>query len=124
MEGMGKSMGTIRVSDEVVATIAGIAAAEVKGIAGMSGGIANGISTLLTGSQLTKGVKVEVKEKEAIINLSVVVDYGTSIPDVAWQVQENVKRAVESMTGLAVSEVNVLVQGVHFESEDTKQKKT
>jgi uncharacterized alkaline shock family protein YloU len=123
MEGMREQgeIGAIRVSDEVVGTIAGIAASEIKGVAGMSAGIVDGIAKVLTGSQLTKGVKVEVGEKEAAVDLSIVVNYGVSIPEVAWQIQENVKRAIESMTGLSVVEVNVNVQGVYIEEKEKKK---
>lgn len=106
--------GNVRISDEVVAVIAGIAATEVDGVAGMSGGIVGGITEILGKKNLGKGVKVEVGEKEAAIDLYVVIDYGVRIPEVAGQVQENVKRAVESMTGLDVVEVNIHIQGVAF----------
>lgn len=106
--------GAIKIANEVVGIIAGLAATEVNGIAGMSGGITGGITEALGMKNLAKGVKVEVGEKETAIDLFVVVDYGIRIPDVSWQVQENVKRAIESMTGLSVVEVNVHVQGVKF----------
>lgn len=106
--------GSIKIADEVVGIIAGLAATEVDGVAGMSGGVAGGIAELLGRKNLSKGVKVEVGEKEAIIDLSLIVNYGVRIPEVAWNVQENVKKAVENMTGLAVVEVNVHVQGVSF----------
>ncbi len=106
--------GHVRIADEVVGTIAGLAAIEVEGIAGMSGGLVGGISEILGKRNFTKGVKVTVGEKEAVVELFVVVDYGKRIPDVANDVQENVKRAVETMTGLHVTEVNVHIQGVSF----------
>lgn len=111
-------LGDIRIANEVVAVIAGLAAVEVEGVAGMSGGIAGGIAELLGRKNLAKGVKVEVGEAQAAVDLFVVVDYGVRIPDVAWQVQDNVKRAIETMTGLEVVEVNVHVQGVHFQQEE------
>ena len=106
--------GTIKVADEVVGTIAGLAATEIEGIAGMSGGIAGGITEMLGKKNFTKGVKVEVGEKEAAVDLFVIVNYSARIPDVALRVQENVKRAIETMTGLRVVEVNIHVQGVSF----------
>ncbi len=105
------------VADEVVGIIAGLAATEVKGVAGMSGGIAGGISEMLGRKNLSKGVKVEVGEKEAAIDLYIIVEYGAKIPEVAWEIQENVKNAVQTMTGLNVVEVNIHVQGVHIEKE-------
>ena len=110
-------LGTIRIADDVVKVIAGLAAIEIKGVAGMSGGLAGGIVEMLGRKNLSKGIKVEVGEKEAAIDLSVIMDYGVRIPDIAAQVQESVKSAVERMTGLVVVEANVNVQGVAFASE-------
>lgn len=110
-------VGSIRIADEVVSIIAGLAATEVKGIAGMSGGIAGGIAEILGKKNFAKGVKVEVGEREAAIDLYIIVEYGVRIPEVALSVQENVKRAIETMTGLSVVEVNVHVQGVGFPEE-------
>lgn len=109
--------GTIKISDDVVAVIAGLAATEVPGVAGMSGGVVNGITEMLGRKNLSKGVKVQVNEKEAIVDLYIVVDYGVRIPEIAWNVQENVKKAIESMTGLKAAEVNIHVQGVNMEKE-------
>ncbi|NPV52550.1 MAG: Asp23/Gls24 family envelope stress response protein [Firmicutes bacterium] len=116
--GRGEELGSVRIANEVVGVIAGLAATEVEGIAGMSGGVVGGIAEILGRRNLAKGVKVEVGEKEAAVDLFVIVDYGVRIPDVAWKVQENVKRAIESMTGREVVEVNVHVQGVHFSQEE------
>lgn len=110
-------LGSIKIADEVVAIIAGLAATEVEGVAGMSGGIAGGIAEMLGRKNLSKGVKVEVGEKEAAVDLFVIVNYGVRIPDVAIEIQERVKRSIESMTGLRVVEVNVHVQGVAFPQE-------
>ncbi|HAA63743.1 MAG TPA: Asp23/Gls24 family envelope stress response protein, partial [Thermoanaerobacter sp.] len=101
--------------------IAGLAATEVPGVAGMSGGVVNGLSEMLGRKNLGKGVKVEVGEKEVSIDLYLIVDYGVRIPEVAWNVQENVKNAVENMTGLKVVEVNIHVQGVNMDKENKKQ---
>lgn len=92
-------LGIIKISEEVVSIIAGLAATEIKGVAGMSGGFVGGIAEKLGMKNLSKGVKVSVGEKEAAVDLFVIVDYGVKIPDVAWQIQENVKRAIETMTG-------------------------
>ena len=107
-------VGTIRIADEVVAIVAGLAATELPGVAGMSGGLVGGIAEMLGKKNMAKGVKVEVGEREAAVDLFVIVEYGVRIPDIALTVQENVKRAIESMTGLEVIEVNVHVQGVGF----------
>ncbi|RQD78529.1 MAG: Asp23/Gls24 family envelope stress response protein, partial [Candidatus Syntrophonatronum acetioxidans] len=93
------------------------AAAEAEGVAGMSGGFTGGIAEILGKKNLSRGIKVEVGEKKAIINLYLAVYYETSIPDVASKVQEKVKESVENMTGLEVSQVNINVQGVAFKEE-------
>ncbi|MCT8976030.1 Asp23/Gls24 family envelope stress response protein [Clostridium sp. CX1] len=112
-------MGIVKISDEVVGVIAGLATTEVKGIVGMSASLVGGITQILTGKKnLSKGVKVSVGENSAAIDLYVVVDYGVRIPEVAVEVQENVKKAVESMTGLNVSAVNIHVQNVMIPKAD------
>ncbi|NMB35742.1 MAG: Asp23/Gls24 family envelope stress response protein [Firmicutes bacterium] len=114
-------LGTIRIADEVVSIISGLAATEIDGVASMSGGIAGGIAEALGRKNLSKGVKVEVGEEEAAVDLFMIVRYGSRIPDVAWQVQENVKKAVENMTGLKVVKVNVHVQGVNFPQQQAEE---
>lgn len=114
-------IGAIKITDEVVAIIAGIAATDVPGVTGMSGGIAGGIAEALGRKNLAKGVKVEVGEKEAAIDLFIIVEYGYRIPEVAWTIQEKVKQAVEEMTGLNVIEVNIHIQGVNIEREHKKE---
>lgn len=109
-------LGTIKIADDVVAIISGLAATEVEGVAGMSGGIAGGIADMLGKRNLSKGVKVEVGDRQAAIDLYIIVKFGARIPDVAWSIQENVKKAVESMTGLEAVKVNVHVQGVSFDT--------
>lgn len=113
--------GYIRIADEVVGIIAGLAATEIAGVAGMSGGIAGGIAELLGRKNFTKGVKVEVGETEAAVDLFIIVEYGVRIPEVAAEIQANVKRAIESMTGLNVIEANVHVQGVVFPQPELKE---
>ena len=113
---------TIKIANEAVATYAGIAVSEVQGVYGMSGGFA-GLTEALSGKKnLTKGIKVDVSEKNAKIDVSIIVEYGARIPDVAYEIQTRVKKAVENMTGLKVLEVNVHVQGVHAITEKEKEK--
>ncbi|SMC58869.1 Asp23/Gls24 family envelope stress response protein [Sporomusa malonica] len=114
-------VGSIRIADEVVGIIAGLAATEVTGVAGMSAGLVGGIAEMLGKKNLSKGVKVEVGEREAAVDLYIIVEYGVRIPDVALKVQENVKRGIESMTGLDVVEVNIHVQGVGFSPEGKEE---
>ncbi|MCM3633169.1 Asp23/Gls24 family envelope stress response protein [Paenibacillus camelliae] len=111
-------MGTIQIAPEVIEVIAGLATIEVEGIAGMSGGLAGGIAELLGKKNVAKGVKVEVGQKEAAVDVSVIVQYGFKIPEVANHVQENIKRSIEIMTGLTVVEVNVHVHDVHLKTEE------
>ena len=118
------ALGTIRIADEVVSIIAGLAATEIDGIAGMSGGLVGGIAEMLGRKNFSKGVKVEVGEREAAIDLYIIVKYGVRIPDVALAAQENIKQAIENMTGLSVVEVNVHVQGVNFPEEEEKIEET
>lgn len=120
----GEHASDIKIADEVVATIAGLAATEVPGVASMAGGIVGGLTERLGLKNLQKGVKVEVGNREAAIDIYLVVEYGARIPDVAQKVQDDVRQAVESMTGLEVVEVNVHVQGVAFESESGEGTRT
>ncbi|MBR4384807.1 MAG: Asp23/Gls24 family envelope stress response protein [Selenomonadaceae bacterium] len=113
-------LGAIKIADEVVSIIAGLAATEIEGIAGMSGGVVGGIAEMLGRKNFSKGVKVEVGEREAAVDLYIIVKYGARIPDVALSAQENIKKAIETMTGLSVVEVNVHVQGVHFPEDEEK----
>ncbi|MFZ5975845.1 MAG: Asp23/Gls24 family envelope stress response protein [Bacillota bacterium] len=115
--GEANSKGTISYANDVIATIAGLAAMEASGVAGMSGGVVDGIVELVGRKNLTKGIKVEVGNHEAAIDAFVVIQYGAKIQEVAGQIQESVKKAVENMTGLKVVEVNVHVQGIQFEKE-------
>lgn len=104
--------GAIKIADEVVSVIAGLAASEVDGVAAMSGGWGANLGELLGKKNLAKGVKVEVDGDSVSIEVFVVVQFGFPIPRVAAGVQQSVKQAVESMTGLNVNAVNVHVSGV------------
>ena len=111
---------TIKIS--VVSIIAGKAVSEVEGVSSMAGGFAGGITEVLSGKKnFSKGIKVEVGEKETKIDVNIIVEYGTRIPDIAFEIQNRVKKAVENMTGLKVLEVNVHVQGVHTSDDDEKE---
>ena len=108
---------TVKIANEAVATYAGIAVSEVSGVYGMAGGFA-GITEALSGKiNLAKGIKVDVGEKDARIDVNIIVEYGARIPEVAFEIQSRVKKSVENMTGLKVLEVNVHVQGVHAVTE-------
>lgn len=114
----------IKISNDVVAVIAGVAVSEVPGVASMSGGFAGGISEVLSGKKnLSKGIKVDAGEKEVKIDVNIIVEYGSRIPDVAFEIQNRVKKAVESMTGFKVEEVNVHVQGVNTDVAKKSEEK-
>lgn len=116
-----KETGMIRISDDVIATIAGLAALDTPGIAGMSGGISEGLAKRLSGKNVQKGVTVEVGQVEAAVHLRVIVQYGLPIHNVCRELQLNVKEAVENMTGLNVVRVDVKVEGVVFKDEEPEE---
>ena len=107
----------IEISGDVIAVIAGVAVSEVQGVASMSGGFAGGITEVLSGKKnLAKGIKVDKEDEKVKIDVNIIVEYGSRIPDVAFEIQNRVKKSVEGMTGLKVEEVNVHVQGVNTDS--------
>ncbi len=114
----------IKIADDVVAVIAGVAVSEIPGVANMAGGFAGGITEVLSGKKnMAKGIKVDVGEKDTKIDVNIIVEYGTRIPDVAYEIQTKVKKAVETMTGLKVVEVNVHVQGVNISTVNNNGEK-
>lgn len=113
----------IKIADDVVEVIAGIAVSEVPGVCDMAGGFAGGITEVLSGKKnYAKGIKAEVGEKETRIDVNIIVEYGTRIPEIAFEIQNRVKKAIEAMTGLKVIEVNVHVQGVNANFADDNKK--
>lgn len=113
-----ENSGNVKISPDVVSTIAGIAATGITGVAGMNNSIAGGIAEIFNSKKnLSRGVKVDIKEGTVIIDLYIIVDYGIRIPELAWEVQESVKNDVETMTGLSVENVNIHIEGVSFDKE-------
>ncbi|MDD2376638.1 MAG: Asp23/Gls24 family envelope stress response protein [Clostridia bacterium] len=111
----------LNISEDVIGIIAGLAAAEVEGIAGMTLGFVDGLNQILgSNKKYAKGVKIELEGKKVIVDLYVNVKYGVRIPDVAWSAQNAVKKAVENMTGLEVASVNINVQGIIFDKREVK----
>ena len=110
--------GNVCISNEVVATIASIAAKSVDGVAGMFGSLTGGFAELLGKKNPSKGVKVTITEKQVKIDMFVVVEYGVKIPEVAWEIQEKTKNEVEAMTGLDVVAVNVNIEGVNTSKKE------
>lgn len=107
----------VRISEEVIATIAGIAASENENVASMSGGFVGGIADMLGRKSPSKGIKVEIRENSVSIDMAVVMQYGCKIHEVAHDMQARVREAVESMTGMEVVSVNVNVLGVSLDKE-------
>ncbi|MFC5701053.1 Asp23/Gls24 family envelope stress response protein [Cohnella faecalis] len=113
-------LGTIEIAPEVIEVIAGLATVEVEGVAGMSGGISSGIAELLGRKNMSKGVKVEVGQREAAVDVNIIVHYGRRIPEISAEIQRNVKQSIQTMTGLNVVEVNVHIHDVHFGKSNDK----
>ena len=110
------NFGQVKISNDVIATIAGLAAIEVEGV---------GTTSTFTDKLLkNNGVKIQIEEEEVILDVMIIIDYGISIPDIAFKVQENVKNTVETMTGLKVSQVNIHVQGINFKKEKVDKTET
>ncbi len=111
--------GTVSFATEVVATIAGLAATEVDGVASMispASGLADMFSRK-SNRNLTKGVRIDLEDNRVSVDITITVDYGSPVPDVARNIQENVKKAIETMSGLDVKNVDVHVTGISFERE-------
>ncbi|MFM1653074.1 Asp23/Gls24 family envelope stress response protein [Brevibacillus sp. B_LB10_24] len=114
-------LGKIQIAPEVLEVIAGMAASEVEGVAQMSGGIVGDIAEKLGRKNVARGVRVEVGSREAAVDVSIVVKYGHRIPEVAHNIQESVRNAIESMTGLSVVEVNVHIVDVELKADEKAQ---
>ena len=111
--------GTVSFATEVVATIAGLAATEVEGVASMSSQ-SSGFADMFSrknSRNFTKGVRIDLDDNKVTVDITIVVEYGSPVPDVARSIQENVKKAIETMSGLDVHAVDVHVSGVSFERE-------
>ena len=105
-------LGEVKIADEVVAIIAGLATTEVEGVASMAGNITNEIVSKLGMKNLSKGIMVEVMDGEVKVDVAINIDYGFSIPEVSAKVQDRIKSTIENMTGLNVAVVNVRIASV------------
>jgi len=110
-------LGSLRVTNDVIAIIAGLATVEVDGVYSTSGGLTGGIAEALGIKNLSKGIKVETKGNDIYINIYIIAEFGARIPEVAWNIQEKVKKTVERMTGMRVMEANIHVQSVNIPKE-------
>lgn len=115
-------LGVVRINNDVITAIASIAAQEVKGVHRMGGGLGKTLFDMAIKKSGAKGVRVQTTDSEVRLIVSIIVDYGVDIPRIADEVQENVKRAVEKMTGLVLSQVDVIVEGVHSQAFSDKTK--
>ncbi|HOB87484.1 MAG TPA: Asp23/Gls24 family envelope stress response protein [Bacillota bacterium] len=113
---------SVRISTEVIAILAGIAASEVPGIAGMSGGIVGGITEMLGRKDFAKGIKVYLEDRKVRIDLNVIVEYGVKIMDTAKQLKQAVRKTVEETTGLQVAAINVNVMGINLANKSGEEK--
>ena len=117
MAEQNNKFGEIKISDEVIAKVASVAVSEVKGAVG----ICDSSSGLFGIKNKTKGVRVETKEGNITVEVDISVEYGANMSDVAWEVQDKIKKAVESMTGLNVLKVNIIVKGIEMPVEETEE---
>ncbi len=116
-------IGTVKISEEVVSVIAGIAASEIEGVSGLNPTTTGGITQVFTGKRnVTKGVKVVIGENESVIDMILSVEYGYNIPQVVKKVQENVMETVENITGLKVSEINIMVNNISVRKQEVAVK--
>lgn len=117
----GSELGAIMVHHGVIAAIARATALKVPGVTGMSSSFAEGIASMIGRKSEDRGVKVEMAEQKVNLELNIVIEYGTKIPRVAWAVQNEVRQAVEDLTGKKVGTVDVVIQGVRLPAEANEQ---
>ncbi len=110
----GSELGSIRVHNNVIAIIARLTALKVPGVLEMSGSFAEGLANMMSKSSFDRGIRVEVEDRKINLELNIVLEFGVRIPQVAWQIQNDVRKAVEEMTGQKVGAVNVVVQSVKY----------
>jgi uncharacterized alkaline shock family protein YloU len=108
-----EALGAVKIADDVVAMIAGLAATEIDGVSAMAGNITNELMSKVGMKNLAKGVKVEILGKRVKVDMAIIVDYGYNIPAISGKVQLKVKTAIENMTGLSVTDVNLRIAGVN-----------
>ncbi len=108
----GKSLGETKIHNDVIATIAGIALADIKGIAALSTGFVDGITGMLGRKHSEKGIQVESIDNSLVLDISITIEYGVKIPDIALEIQQKIKERVEKLTGNKVKSVNVCIQGI------------
>ncbi|MBU4212979.1 MAG: Asp23/Gls24 family envelope stress response protein [Verrucomicrobia bacterium] len=108
----GTELGAIRVHNSVIAAIARLAALKVPGVVEMSGSFAEGLASMVGKASFDRGIKVDMEDQKVNVDLHIVIAFGVRIPQVAWRIQNDVRNAVEDMTGKKIGLINVIVQGV------------
>jgi uncharacterized alkaline shock family protein YloU len=108
----GTELGAIRVHNSVIAAIARLAALKVPGVVEMSGSFAEGLASMVGKASFDRGIKVDMEDQKVNLDLHIVIAFGVRIPQVAWRIQNDVRKAIEDMTGKKVGQINVIVQGV------------
>ena len=116
--------GSIKISEEVVETIASVAVSEIEGVCSVGTGIVDGIARRLSKKTFLNGIKASVDEEAVTVDINIVVKYGARIPEVAWNVQDAVKREIELMTGLKTEKVIVRVVGIDIPSDEPVPEET
>ena len=111
------SIGSVQIADDVVAMIASLATTEIEGVSAMAGNVTNELMSKVGVKKLTKGVKVDILEKNVTVDLAVTMDYGYNIPATCQKVQAKVKAAIENMTGLTCSDVNIRIAGINMNKD-------
>ncbi|SDK55829.1 Asp23/Gls24 family envelope stress response protein [Sediminibacillus albus] len=114
----GSDLGKVEIAPEVIEVIAGIATTEIKGVYAMRGNFASGVAERFGKKSHGKGIKVELTENGVLIDVFVVLDYGSSIPEVAQKIQTNIRQALRNMTALEIDEINIHIVGVQIEQKD------
>lgn len=113
--------GNIKISDEVIETIASVAVSEIEGVSSTGTGIVDGIARRLSKKPMSGGIKASVNEDTASVDINIIVKYGVRIPEVAWNVQDAIKREIELMTGLKVDKVNVRIVGIDIPADENDE---
>jgi uncharacterized alkaline shock family protein YloU len=113
----GTQLGAVQIHNHVIGTIARLAALKVPGVSELSGSFVDGLAGMIGKKPVDRGIHVEVQDNSVVLELHVVLDFGVRIPQVAWRIQNEVRQAVEHMTGKSVKSVNVIVQALRFPGE-------
>ena len=110
----GTDLGTIHIHNNVIATIARLAALKVQGVVEMSGTLVDGLAGMIGKKSADRGIRIDAEDAAVVLELQLILEFGVNIPQVAWQIQNEVRGAVQQMTGKTVKAVNIIVQGLHM----------